>query len=185
MRLLVLADTEPDWTSIPHAITTHHADTLITAGDLNHTWLNNAHITDAPVPTIGIHGNHDTTPYLATLNITNLHLTPTTINATTFIGLEGCVRYKRRGHDVLYTQQEYAEMIADMPAADVLVTHCPPAGINDHPDPAHVGIIALRDWIDTHKPALLIHGHTYPETPLRQYRSTRVEYVRGAALVSL
>lgn len=38
------------------------------------------------------------------------------------------MRYKRRGHDVLYTQQKYAEMIADMPAADVLVTHCPPAG---------------------------------------------------------
>lgn len=144
MRLLVLADTEPPWTSIPHAITTHHADTLITAGDLNHTWLHNAHITHTPVPTIGIYGNHDNGTYL----------TPTTINNTTFIGLEGCVRYKRRGRDILYTQQEYAAMIADMPAADVLVTHCPPAGINDHSDPAHVGITALRDWIDTHKPGL-------------------------------
>ncbi len=76
-------------------------------------------------------------------------------------------------------------MIADMPAADVLVTPCPPAGINDHSDPAHVGITALRDWIDTHIPALLIHGHTYPESPVRKYRSTRVEYVRGAAIVSL
>ncbi|MEN4476745.1 hypothetical protein [Mycolicibacterium cosmeticum] len=82
MRLLVLADTEPPWTSIPHAITTHHADTLITAGDLNHTWLNNAHITDTPVPTIGIYGNHDNGTYLTTLDITNLHLTPTTINRT-------------------------------------------------------------------------------------------------------
>ncbi|MBE5477995.1 hypothetical protein E3G68_005349 [Mycobacteroides abscessus] len=185
MRLLVLADTEPSWASIPQAITTCHADALITAGDLSHTWLSSAHITDAPVPAVGVYGNHDTTPYLATFGIANLHLTHTTINGTTFIGLEGCVRYKSRGRDILYTQQEYAEMIADMPAADVLVTHCPPAGINDHPDPAHVGITALRDWIGTHKPALLIHGHTYPETPVRKYLSTRVEYVRGAADIVL
>jgi len=76
-------------------------------------------------------------------------------------------------------------MLQQLPAADVLVTHCPPGGINYHRDPAHVGIIALRSWRDRTKPTVLIHGHTYPERPVRKHGSTRVEYVRGATVVSI
>ncbi|WP_308009770.1 metallophosphoesterase family protein, partial [Mycobacterium avium] len=186
MRILVIADAEPPWSSIPEAVTTNQADLVVTAGDLNETWLRRARLTEAAVPTYGVYGNHCNGTYLDALGVTNLHLNRVEINGgTSLVGIEGCVRYKRRGRDILYTQAEYAEMVANLPAADILVTHCPPAGINDHPDPAHVGIISLRNWIDTHNPTLLIHGHTYPEAPVRQYRSTRVEYVRGAALVSL
>ena len=185
MRMLVLADTEPEWGAIPEAVTTHQADIVVTAGDLNETWLRRAQLTEVSVPIYGVYGNHCNGSYLDTLGVTNLHLNRVEVDGTSFVGLEGCVRYKRRGRDILYTQAEYAEMVADLPAADVLVTHCPPAGINDHTDPAHVGITALCDWIDTNFPLLVIHGHTYPESPIRSYRSSRIEYVRGASVVTL
>lgn len=101
------------------------------------------------------------------------------------MGLEGCVRYKRRGRDILYTQAEYDALVAELEPADVLITHCPPEGINDHLDLAHVGISALRKWVDANSPSVLIHGHTYPRDPVRSYRSTRVEYVRGDEIVDL
>lgn len=66
-------------------------------------------------------------------------------------GLQGCVRYTDGTRDLPYTQAEYANLVEELPVAEVVMTHCPPTGINDHPrDPAHVGIDALRGWIDTH-----------------------------------
>jgi len=65
------------------------------------------------------------------------------------------------------------------------VTHCPPRGINDHEDPAHVGIDALRNWVERVQPRVLIHGHTYPSQPVTSYGNTRVEYVRGARIVGI
>ena len=58
MRMLVLADTEPEWGAIPEAVTTHQADIVVTAGDLNETWLRRAQLTEVPVPTYGVYGNH-------------------------------------------------------------------------------------------------------------------------------
>jgi len=98
-------------------------------------------------------------------------------------GLEGCVRYKPGESDILYTQDEYSTMVAALRPADVLVTHCPPAGINDHDDAAHQGITALRHWVDSHQPKFLIHGHTYPRPPITRHGATRVEYVHGARIV--
>ena len=47
-----------------------------------------------------------------------------------------------------------AKLARKLPAADVLIAHCPPAGINDDPDdPAHVGYEGLRDWVERHQPA--------------------------------
>lgn len=185
MRLLVLADKEPSWTCLGDAIEAKRADAVVTAGDLREWWLKESGIQDTETPTYGVYGNHCNGRYLNSLGITNLHLNRVEFGGVSFVGLEGCVRYKKQGRDILYTQDEYAAMIADLPAADVLVTHCPPAGINDHVDPAHVGIDALRQWIDTHKPAVLIHGHTYPDSPVRSHGSTRVEYVFGARVVTV
>ncbi len=79
-----------------------------------------------------------------------------------FTGLQGCVRYKPGTTDILYTQWQYQWLVKALRAADVLVTHCPPRGVNDHEDTAHLGIDALRKWLDRVQPRVLIHGHTYP-----------------------
>ena len=43
-----------------------------------------------------------------------------------FAGFEGCVRYGDGPHQ--YTQEEAAELARDLPAAGVLLCHCPPWG---------------------------------------------------------
>ena len=83
---------------------------------------------------------------------------------------------------------EAAELLARLPAADVLLTHSPPAGVNDDPaDHVHRGSVALRDWVEAHEPSWLLHGHTLPD-PTRAVASvgpTQVVHVRGAVPVRL
>lgn len=104
-----------------------------------------------------------------------------------FAGFEGWVRYRRDGAHQC-TQAEATAMAERLPPADVLVCHCPPAGINDDPDdPAHVGYEALRAWVDRVRLRYLLHGHTYP-TPgraVRRHGDTRVVHVAGARVIGL
>ncbi len=46
---------------------------------------------------------------------------------------------------------------------DILLTHAPPRGVGDGPDPPHQGfpiLNAITRWL---RPALLLHGHVDPE----------------------
>jgi uncharacterized protein len=72
----------------------------------------------------------------------------------------------------------------------VLLTHAPPEGVNDEPDdPVHAGWTALRAWVEEHRPAWLLHGHTGvplpPARPVHRLGPTRVVHVRGSALIDL
>lgn len=66
-----------------------------------------------------------------------------------------------------------------------MITHCPPRGINDAEDTAHVGIEALRRWVDRHAPRWLLHGHTYDNPPRTNHGGTEVLDVDGHVLVEL
>jgi len=44
---------------------------------------------------------------------------------------------------------------------DVLVTHSPPYGINDLPDPCHTGFRAFLWFMRTFRPRYLVHGHVH------------------------
>jgi hypothetical protein len=44
---------------------------------------------------------------------------------------------------------------------DVLVTHSPPYGINDLPDPCHTGFRIFLWFMRTFKPRFLVHGHVH------------------------
>lgn len=185
MRVLVIADRRPKLKglALPGYVASKRLDAVITAGDLTRDILTG--IESVSVPTMGVYGNHCDGTYLEALGVTNLHLATTTVGGMTFSGVQGCVRYKDGPSQLLYTQDEYRALLQDLPRADVVVTHCPPAGINDHTDPAHLGIEALREWIDRVQPAVLIHGHTYPRQPVTACGATRVEYVQGAKVITL
>jgi len=184
VRLLVLADITPSLgMGIAEYVAAHDIEAVITAGDLTRYDIEG--IDHAGVPTLGVYGNHCDGRYLKDLGITNLHLSKSVVGGLTFTGLQGCVRYKPGTPDILYTQRQYRWLVKALRAADVLVTHCPPLGINDHDDPAHVGIEALRKWLDRVQPRVLIHGHTYASDPVTSYGPTRVEYVRGARIVEV
>jgi Icc-related predicted phosphoesterase len=44
---------------------------------------------------------------------------------------------------------------------DVLLTHAPPYGINDLPDPCHTGFRVFLWFMRTFKPQYLVHGHVH------------------------
>jgi hypothetical protein len=44
---------------------------------------------------------------------------------------------------------------------DILVTHSPPYGINDLPDPCHTGFRVFLWFMRTFKPSYLVHGHVH------------------------
>jgi Icc-related predicted phosphoesterase len=168
----------------------HEVDAVVCLGDLQPSWLET--LDRVAVPKLGVYGNHDDEPYRDWFGIENLHLRRVELDGgPTFAGFEGCVTYRReRGLRVgpTYSQRQAARLARRLPAADVLLCHCPPRGVNDdETDPAHVGYDGLRDWVLAHAPRLLLHGHTHPQ-PGRIATSigdTRVAYVNGARVIEL
>jgi len=162
-----------------------HVDAILCLGDLDRAWIET--IAAVPVPRVGVHGNHDEENVLRELEVDDLHLRRTALCGLTFAGFEGCVRYSSNSH-YQYTQKQAAKMIKKLPAADVLICHCPPLGVNDDPtDPAHVGWEALRDWVERHEPKHLLHGHTHPMPgqTVSHLGPTRVHYVSGGRVLTL
>jgi Icc-related predicted phosphoesterase len=157
---------------------------VVTLGDLEPGWI--ASLAALDLPRLGVHGNHDGEHELAALGIQDLHLARVEVGGWSFAGFEGCVRYREGPHQ--YTQEEAEVLVERLPAADVLLCHSPPWGVNDEPDdPAHVGFRALRDWVERNQPRYLLHGHTTPD-PRRQTHhlgATEVLWVRGARVVGL
>lgn len=184
VRLLVIADTDPELpAAVQDCVAEWGIDVVVCAGDLDRWLLEGLEKVD--IPKVGVYGNHCDGKYFDKLGVVDLHVNRVVVGGIGFDGLQGCVRYKSGESDILYTQGQYREMLAGMKRVDVMVSHCPPAGINDHDDPAHLGIEALRQWIDQHHPAMLIHGHTYPSDPVRRHQQTRVEYVHGAKVIEI
>ena len=134
-----------------------------------------------------MHGNHDPADLLKELEVEDLHGRRTSLGGLSVAGFEGCVRYGRGGPHQ-YTQRQASKLARKLPAADVLIAHCPPAGINDDPDdPAHVGYEGLRDWVDRHRP-----GTSCTATSTRRRArsiehvgDTRVHWVQGAKVLRL
>ena len=70
----------------------------------------------------------------------------------------------------------------------VVISHVPPAGIGDAPDPFHRGFGAYRWLLGLLKPPIWIHGHTTTasvERLLEQSGSTAVANATGAMLIEL
>jgi Icc-related predicted phosphoesterase len=185
MRVLALADKRPPLD--PATIARQkHVDAVFCLGDLDRAWIESLMTLD--VPRFGVHGNHDPDDLLRELEIDDLHLRRTQLGGDlTAAGFEGCVRYQRKGAHQ-YTQREANKMIKRLPAADVLLCHCPPLGINDDPeDPAHIGFEALREWVDHHHPRHVLHGHTHPlpGRTVTRYGDTHVHWISGARVLEL
>ncbi len=72
---------------------------------------------------------------------------------------------------------------------DILLTHSPPYGINDLPDPCHTGFRAFLWFMRHFHPAYLVHGHVhlYDRNAVREatYGGTTVLNAYDHALLSL
>jgi Icc-related predicted phosphoesterase len=162
-----------------------HVDAVVCLGDLDRAWIES--LQELDIPRLGVHGNHDPSVLLQELEIEDLHMRLSRLGPFTATGFEGCVRYGRGGPHQ-YTQRQASKLARKLPGAEVLVCHCPPAGINDDPeDPAHVGFEGLRAWVDRHQPRHILHGHTHPSPDrlVERYGDTRVHWVSGARVLRL
>ncbi len=196
MRVLALAD-RPFHADAAKLALTHDVEAIVTLGDLQPSWLET--LDRVRVPKLGVYGNHDDEPYMTWFGIDNVHVQPARRalsdldldSGMSFSGFEGCVAYRRSGSAPVgpsYTQRQARRLVRKLPAADVLLCHCPPRGVNDDPDdPAHVGYDALRAWVLEKRPRWLLHGHTHPSPGrlLHRIGDTRVVYVNGARVIEL
>lgn len=183
MRLLVVADEAPP-VGAAALVEDNAPDAVVTLGDLPTDWIRE--LGDLDVPCLGVHGNHDPERQLGQAGIEDMHLRVAEVGGRTFAGFEGCVRFSPGPHQ--YTQDEALALTRQLPAAEVLLCHCPPAGVNDEPDdPAHAGFTGLREWVERHGPRYVLHGHTTPDPRRRTTRlgDTEVHWVRGAGVVVL
>jgi Icc-related predicted phosphoesterase len=64
---------------------------------------------------------------------------------------------------------------------DILLTHAPPRGVHDKPDPCHRGFKAFRWFMKTFKPRYLIHGHIhlYDLCDIRRTRWMETEVINS------
>ena len=184
MRILAFAD-EPPHGPIAELVAAYEPDLIVLLGDLEPAWTEG--LESVELPKLGVLGNHDAEDALAAVGAEDLQLRRVEVGGVSFSGFGGSPRYSRDGGNE-WTEKEAAKLVARLPAADVLLTHSPPAGVNDEPDdPAHSGSPALREWVERNRPAWLLHGHTLPHPArlVKRLGETRVVHVRGAAAVEL
>ena len=184
LRVLALADAPPHH-PIPELVEALRPQAILLLGDLEPAWTDGLAALD--LSKLGVRGNHDGPDALTAVGAEDLHLRSADLGGLSFAGLGGSPRYSPEGGNQ-WTEEEAEEMLARLPAADVLLTHSPPAGVNDDPDDrAHRGSPALRAWVERNQPGRLLHGHTLPH-PARQVHSlgpTLVTHVRGAVPLEL
>ena len=184
MRVLALADKRPPLDPAMMAEQLR-VDAVICLGDLDRAWIES--LIHARLPRLGVHGNHDPPGLLREVEVEDLHGRRTSLGGLTIAGFEGCVRYGGGGAHH-YSQREASKIARRLPGADVLISHCPPRGINDDPaDPAHVGFEGLLTWLRRHRPRHIMHGHTHPVggTATREFEGAHVHWVSGARVIRL
>jgi uncharacterized protein len=184
LQILALAD-EPPHAPVPELVEASRPELIVLLGDLEPAWTEGLEAID--LPKLGVRGNHDAGDALDLVGGDDLHLRRVTVGGLTFTGFGGSPRYSKNGGNE-WTEEQAAELLERLPPADVLLTHSPPAGVNDDPDdPAHRGSEALRAWVEKNEPAWLLHGHAPPQPAHHVTRvgPTRVVHVRGAMRLEL
>jgi uncharacterized protein len=158
-------------------------DLVLCLGDLSRTDLEP--LGSARVPKLGVHGNHDDGEEFTGLGIESVHLRRVEIGGLCFGGFSGSHEYRQEPR-YTWSQKQASKLLRKLGHVDVLLSHSPPFGINDEPDdPAHVGLVGLREYIEREHPTWLMHGHTYPPLPVERFGETQVRHVRGHRFVTL
>jgi Icc-related predicted phosphoesterase len=160
-------------------------DLVLCLGDLTRHDLEP--LCDVQLPKLGVHGNHDDGGEFTGLGIEDVHLRCVEVGGVTFGGFSGSHEYRpAKGQRLMWSQKQTSKLLRKLEHVDVLLSHSPPFGINDEPDdPAHVGLVGLREYIEREHPAMLLHGHTYPPLPVERFGETQVRHVRGHRFVTL
>jgi Icc-related predicted phosphoesterase len=182
----VLAVSDEEVTAVSSRVRDLHVDLLLAAGDLPWGYLESL-VDLLGVPAVYVPGNHDprTGRGVGPRGMLDLDGRVATVGGLRIAGLGGSVRYNDGLHQ--YTQREYdrraRRLVKDAGragAVDVLLTHAPPLGLGDEPDPPHAGIRALHGVLERLRPTWHLHGHIHPyglRKPDRTAGSTTIRNV--------
>ncbi|GAA3511363.1 metallophosphoesterase [Aeromicrobium panaciterrae] len=182
VRVLAVADEEVP--AVQSRVQDLQVDLVVAAGDLPWDYLESI-MSVLGVPGAYVPGNHDPEirPGAAPRGMVSVDDQVVGIAGLRIAGLGGCVRYNDGHHQ--YTQKEYDQRARRLikvagPPIDILLTHAPPLGLGDEPDPSHVGIEALHEVIEALRPTWHLHGHIHPygmHKPDRQLGVTTIRNV--------
>lgn len=176
----------------------HDVELIVSCGDLPAAYIE--FITSVlNVPLFYVRGNHDTGYDERPPGGENLHQRVITYGGLAFAGLEGSIKYN--DSPIQYTNTEMSVMVIKMAipmnvrklqhgrGCDILVTHSPPKGIHDMPDPPHHGLVGLNQFMDWYRPRYLLHGHVHTwdrrVTTVTQYRETTVMNINPVTLLEV
>ncbi len=167
MKIMAIADLESS------ALWNHYnenrlvdTDLIVSCGDLDPRYLSFL-VTFANVPLLYVHGNHDDCydriPPEGCICIDD---TIYVHNGVRFLGLGGCVPYKKGKH--MYSEAQMQKRIRKVSRQirkhggfDVLVTHAPVRGIGDSEDLPHRGYEAFFSLLRQYNPSYMLHGHVH------------------------
>lgn len=194
LRLLAVSDeVEPQLLDERTVAGQGPIDLVIGCGDLPADYLDGL-ATLYAAPLVFVRGNHDPPDrkgdYPPDAEIDGRVVTE---KGLLIAGLEGCIRYSDGPHQ--YTERQMTVKVLGLRLRlrgrrpDVLITHGPPAGINEGTDPPHRGLQAVRRAVAWMRPRLLLHGHVHPYgrdlVREAQLGETRVINVVGHRLIEM
>lgn len=194
VRVLAVADEEVP--AVLSRVSDLRVDVLVAAGDLPWDYLESL-VSALDVPAAYVPGNHD--PHIGPGTATSprgfvsVDDQALVVGGLRIAGLGGSVRYNDGDHQ--YTQKQYDRRVRRLlkyarrgGLVDVVLTHAPPLGLGDEPDPSHVGISALHDVLETLRPTWHLHGHIHPygmHKPDRQLGPTTIRNVIPWQLIEI
>jgi Icc-related predicted phosphoesterase len=194
VRILAVSDeVEPQLLDERTVASKGRIDLVIGCGDLPADYLDALSALYA-APLVFVRGNHDLPDrqgdYPPAAEIDGRVVSE---NGLTIAGLEGSIRYSDGAHQ--YTERQMMAKVLALRLTlrwrrlDILITHGPPAGVNDGPDAPHRGLNAVRRAAEWLRPQLLLHGHVHPHgrdiAREAQLGQTRVINVVGHRLIDL
>lgn len=184
MKVLAIADFVKNSKEIENEILIKNPDVIFLLGDLDFFSLEI--LNKYPnIPKFGVYGNHCREDYFEQLNVKNIHLKKGQIDNFNLLGFNGCFKTKESRHH--YTENQAAE-INDFSDVQIVLTHCPPKGINDNPlERSHQGFESFLTFLKENKPKFWLHGHTYPkqEQKISRFDDSIIIYVHGVEFFDL
>lgn len=168
MRILAVADVEDDvlLARLSQRDEGRRYDLVISCGDLGMSYLDCV-ATLANAPLLYVRGNHDVgyedDPRRGG---TDLDGRVERACGLRIAGLEGSLDYRRGIVGYSQAEMRHKTVGLGLHAAltggiDVLVTHAPPRGHGDLPDPPHQGFDAFNGLLDWLHPKVMLHGHVH------------------------
>ena len=167
MKILLVADEEaPYLWDYYQPGRLEGVDVILSCGDLKQEYLEFL-VTMANVPLYYVAGNHDkgyvNFPPEGCESIDDRLVQ---VNGLRILGLGGCIRYNPGPYQ--YTEKEMEARVKRLDrkirkagGVDIVITHAPPLGHGDAPDPAHRGFACFLSLMDRYRPQYLAHGHVH------------------------